>query len=289
MCAPSFTPWQEPASRMGLITLPSCRPWGHNATYSGDKCGQPCLPEPTGDTAWPRAGGGSFLGASLTHTGSGTSPEPSSYLLLPLICGYSVCMPLSRPCLLAEPCPSTLLQRHMADLLRSDRDLAPSFLNSVLNQLNWAFSEFIGMIQEVSVPLGCTALHPVSHTPQGSGPESRRWGCSCSLARIGTRLGWGLWPFFWEEALLSCLCFLIDPAGCRAPGKELCGQPPAEGVRHVLRPVGQPAPGAGDDCHSGPRDLPGLESPIVGAAASEARPGIGLWQREAPQRGCRWP
>lgn len=40
----------------------------------------------------------------------------------------------------------------MADLLRSDRDLAPSFLNSVLNQLNWAFSEFIGMIQEVSVP-----------------------------------------------------------------------------------------------------------------------------------------
>ncbi|KAF4803461.1 hypothetical protein TURU_016708 [Turdus rufiventris] len=37
----------------------------------------------------------------------------------------------------------------MADLLRSDRDLAPSFLNSVLNQLNWAFSEFIGMIQEI--------------------------------------------------------------------------------------------------------------------------------------------
>ncbi|XP_041281582.1 E3 ubiquitin-protein ligase RNF123 isoform X1 [Pyrgilauda ruficollis] len=48
-----------------------------------------------------------------------------------------------------KPCPSTLLQRHMADLLRSDRDLAPSFLNSVLNQLNWAFSEFIGMIQEI--------------------------------------------------------------------------------------------------------------------------------------------
>lgn len=37
----------------------------------------------------------------------------------------------------------------MADLLRQDRDVAPSFLNSVLNQLNWAFSEFIGMIQEV--------------------------------------------------------------------------------------------------------------------------------------------
>lgn len=38
----------------------------------------------------------------------------------------------------------------MADLLRSDCDMAPSFLNSVLNQLNWAFSEFVGMIQEVS-------------------------------------------------------------------------------------------------------------------------------------------
>lgn len=48
-----------------------------------------------------------------------------------------------------EPCPSTLLQQHMADLLRQGPDVAPSFLNSVLNQLNWAFSEFIGMIQEV--------------------------------------------------------------------------------------------------------------------------------------------
>ena len=38
----------------------------------------------------------------------------------------------------------------MAELLRHDKDMAASFLNSVLNQLNWAFSEFIGMIQEVS-------------------------------------------------------------------------------------------------------------------------------------------
>ncbi|XP_048712459.1 E3 ubiquitin-protein ligase RNF123 isoform X2 [Caretta caretta] len=50
---------------------------------------------------------------------------------------------------LQKPCPSTLLQQHMANLLRSDCDMAPSFLNSVLNQLNWAFSEFIGMIQEI--------------------------------------------------------------------------------------------------------------------------------------------
>lgn len=50
-----------------------------------------------------------------------------------------------------------LLQRHMAELLSMDKDMAASFLNSVLNQLNWAFSEFIGMIQEVRttrVPAG---------------------------------------------------------------------------------------------------------------------------------------
>uniref|UniRef100_A0A8C8SC67 RING-type E3 ubiquitin transferase n=1 Tax=Pelusios castaneus TaxID=367368 RepID=A0A8C8SC67_9SAUR len=50
---------------------------------------------------------------------------------------------------LQKPCPSTLLQQHMATLLCSDCEMAPSFLNSVLNQLNWAFSEFIGMIQEI--------------------------------------------------------------------------------------------------------------------------------------------
>lgn len=57
----------------------------------------------------------------------------------------------------AEPCPSLLLQQHMADLLRRDPDVAPSFLNSVLNQLNWAFSEFIGMIQEVGPGAGRAA------------------------------------------------------------------------------------------------------------------------------------
>uniref|UniRef100_A0A3B3SEJ0 Ring finger protein 123 n=1 Tax=Paramormyrops kingsleyae TaxID=1676925 RepID=A0A3B3SEJ0_9TELE len=50
---------------------------------------------------------------------------------------------------LQKPCPSLLLQKHMAELLSLDKDMAASFLNSVLNQLNWAFSEFIGMIQEI--------------------------------------------------------------------------------------------------------------------------------------------
>ncbi|TRY94563.1 hypothetical protein DNTS_024380 [Danionella cerebrum] len=50
---------------------------------------------------------------------------------------------------LQKPCPSLLLQSHMSELLTQDKDMAASFLNSVLNQLNWAFSEFIGMIQEI--------------------------------------------------------------------------------------------------------------------------------------------
>lgn len=57
----------------------------------------------------------------------------------------------------------------MADLLRQGPDVAPSFLNSVLNQLNWAFSEFIGMIQEV----GCGVLGWAGQRPRpsrGAGP-----------------------------------------------------------------------------------------------------------------------
>uniref|UniRef100_T1IK83 RING-type E3 ubiquitin transferase n=1 Tax=Strigamia maritima TaxID=126957 RepID=T1IK83_STRMM len=48
-----------------------------------------------------------------------------------------------------EPCPSVLFQNHIAELLEQDPPLATAFLNSVLNQLNWSFSEFIGMLQEI--------------------------------------------------------------------------------------------------------------------------------------------
>lgn len=92
----------------------------------------------------------------------------------------------------------------MAVLLRSDRDLAPSFLNSVLNQLNWAFSEFIGMIQEVSAPLRAegsgTWWVPVSSTQQGSRHNSWGWERSDSLAHMRAELGWGSCPSFWEGA-----------------------------------------------------------------------------------------
>lgn len=108
----------------------------------------------------------------------------------------------------AEPCPSTLLQQHMAELLREGPDVAPSFLNSVLNQLNWAFSEFIGMIQEVGHG-GSGGLGPCC------GP-----GTICHAARP-----------------LTPACPPAggsDPTGCRAPRAELCRQPAAQGVRHLL-------------------------------------------------------
>lgn len=47
------------------------------------------------------------------------------------------------------PCPSPVFQRHVVEVLESSLDVATPFLNSLLNQLNWAFSEFIGMLQEI--------------------------------------------------------------------------------------------------------------------------------------------
>ncbi|KXJ20214.1 E3 ubiquitin-protein ligase RNF123 [Exaiptasia diaphana] len=49
---------------------------------------------------------------------------------------------------LQPPCPSEVLQGVIAKLCLSDVKLADEFLNGVLNQLNWAFSEFIEMLQE---------------------------------------------------------------------------------------------------------------------------------------------
>ena len=38
----------------------------------------------------------------------------------------------------------------MRSLCLGDQQLSNDFLNGVLNQLNWAFSEFVGILQEVS-------------------------------------------------------------------------------------------------------------------------------------------
>lgn len=47
------------------------------------------------------------------------------------------------------PCPSPTFQRHVVEVLESSTEISTPFLNSLLNQLNWAFSEFIGMLQEI--------------------------------------------------------------------------------------------------------------------------------------------
>ncbi|KAI5710851.1 hypothetical protein M8J75_011965 [Diaphorina citri] len=50
-----------------------------------------------------------------------------------------------------NPCPSTVYQKKIQRLLlqESNQESASAFLNSLLNQLNWAFSEFISMIQGI--------------------------------------------------------------------------------------------------------------------------------------------
>ncbi|KPJ07658.1 E3 ubiquitin-protein ligase RNF123 [Papilio machaon] len=47
------------------------------------------------------------------------------------------------------PCPSEVIQGRIRDYLAANPKDAASFLNSLLSQLNWAFSEFITMMQEI--------------------------------------------------------------------------------------------------------------------------------------------
>ncbi|XP_076313486.1 E3 ubiquitin-protein ligase RNF123-like isoform X1 [Tachypleus tridentatus] len=48
-----------------------------------------------------------------------------------------------------EPCPSVFFQQMVTEWLLQNQQAAAAFLSSVLSQLNWAFSEFIGMLQEL--------------------------------------------------------------------------------------------------------------------------------------------
>lgn len=47
--------------------------------------------------------------------------------------------------------PSRHFQQLIGSKLTEDEPFATAFLNSVLSQLNWAFSEFILLLQEVNV------------------------------------------------------------------------------------------------------------------------------------------
>lgn len=64
-----------------------------------------------------------------------------------------------------KPCPSAVYQVHVRDVLLGNSQATTQFLNSLLNQLNWAFSEFIGMVQEI---------HNVSSRPERVFIESRQ-------------------------------------------------------------------------------------------------------------------
>jgi len=48
-----------------------------------------------------------------------------------------------------EPCPSKVFQNHLRDYLESDSEAASKLIDTMLNQLNWAFSEFVRVLQEV--------------------------------------------------------------------------------------------------------------------------------------------
>jgi len=50
---------------------------------------------------------------------------------------------------IAEPCPSSVFQNHLREYLESDSEAASKLIDTMLNQLNWAFSEFVRILQEV--------------------------------------------------------------------------------------------------------------------------------------------
>lgn len=51
--------------------------------------------------------------------------------------------------LIAPACPSKHFQNVISNILMEDETYSTAFLNSLLTQLNWAFSEFIHILQDV--------------------------------------------------------------------------------------------------------------------------------------------
>jgi len=60
----------------------------------------------------------------------------------------------------AEPCPSAVFQNHVREYLESDSEAASKLIDTMLNQLNWSFSEFVRVLQEVVTK--CRALTDLS-------------------------------------------------------------------------------------------------------------------------------
>lgn len=65
---------------------------------------------------------------------------------------------------IAPPCPSKHFQHLISQILLNDETFATTLVNSILSQLNWAFSEFILLLQEIQ-----NGAHDLStYTPQGT-------------------------------------------------------------------------------------------------------------------------
>ncbi|XP_061187655.1 E3 ubiquitin-protein ligase RNF123-like isoform X2 [Saccostrea echinata] len=59
---------------------------------------------------------------------------------------------------LQKPCPSMVLQQIFKEILLTDSEMATRFLDTLINQLNWSFSEFIGLMQEIQQRVSRTEL-----------------------------------------------------------------------------------------------------------------------------------
>ncbi|KAJ8302173.1 hypothetical protein KUTeg_021160 [Tegillarca granosa] len=59
---------------------------------------------------------------------------------------------------LQKPCPSRVFQSLLRQVLLEDGEASTRFLDTVLSQLNWTFSEFIGMMQEIQQKVARTEL-----------------------------------------------------------------------------------------------------------------------------------
>ena len=68
--------------------------------------------------------------------------RPNCHALFPIMLTV-ICL------VILAPHPSKKCQRLFGQLCIKDNQLANEFLNGLLNQLNWSFSEFLGMLQEV--------------------------------------------------------------------------------------------------------------------------------------------
>ncbi|GLH11947.1 E3 ubiquitin-protein ligase [Gryllus bimaculatus] len=127
-----------------------------------------------------------------------------------------------------KPCPSKLYQSHVKEIMLGDEPLATSFLNSLLNQLNWAFSEFIGMLQEIQ---------NVSSRPERVFIESRQlkicatcFDLTLALLRVLEMVASVASPIFTDssrvsaDSLLARLCQLLCQVLNRVSSQAGCFQ-----------------------------------------------------------------